>query len=274
VNTSQAPKLLVDDLPAHQSAPAGVRLVGPLALVVADDHAMSEYLWGLLTRQGFRVIGAHTGADALSLAANHNPDVVILESALPDLSAVQVIGSLREWTATPILVLSAHGGEHHKVSVLDAGANDYVTKPFASGELLARIRVWLRSMQRPEDGSETSVLELGELRIDFAKRRAFVRNREVRLTPTLFRLFEVMMRNAGTALSYEQILASVWGPDYAMDTQYVRVHIGKLRQIFEEDAARPRYFVTERGLGYRLCAERCAVARDETRRRRGRVKEA
>jgi two-component system KDP operon response regulator KdpE len=153
------------------------------------------------------------------------------------------------------LILSARDEESEKVAALDAGANDYLTKPFRTAELLARIRVWLRHTQRASADALGSVLEVGDLRIDFAKRLAFVGGQEVSLTPTQYKLFATLMRNAGRVLTHEQILFSVWGPAYTKETQYLRVYMGKLRQKFEVDPARPRYFVTELGVGYRLRAD-------------------
>jgi two-component system KDP operon response regulator KdpE len=230
----------------------------PLVLVVEDDNRMRKYLRTTLADQRFRVVDAGTGAEALVQAAGHNPDLVLLDFALPDLTGVQVTTKLREWTAAPILIVSAHDEEHEKVAVLDAGANDFLTKPFATGELLARIRVWLRHMQRADTDSLNSVLEVGDLRIDFEKRLSHVAGREVRLTPTQYKLFGVMMRNAGKLLTHEQLLFMVWGQAYTKETQYLRVYMGKLRQKFEKDPSRPRYFTTEPGVGYRLRADNTA----------------
>jgi two-component system KDP operon response regulator KdpE len=224
----------------------------PLVLIIEDDARMRRYLRAALAEQRLRVIEAETGAEALVQASGHNPDLILLDFKLPDMDGVQVTTKLREWTAAPILILSAHDEEPEKVAALDAGANDYLTKPFATGELLARIRVWLRHTQRVDTESMSSVLEVGELRIDFAKRLAFVRGREVRLTPTQYKLFGMLMRNAGKVLTHEQILFAVWGPAYTKETQYLRVYMGKLRQKFEPEPAHPRYFLTESGVGYRL----------------------
>jgi two-component system, OmpR family, KDP operon response regulator KdpE len=242
-----------DDQPlAEEAAPAPARPLMPLVLVVEDDGRMRKYLRTTLSDQRFRVVDAETGSEGLIQAAGHNPDLVVLDFALPDLDGVQVTTKLREWTPAPILILSAHDEEQEKIAALDAGANDFLTKPFATGELLARIRVWLRHMQRADTESLNTVLEVGDLRIDFERRLAFVGGREVRLTPTQYKLFGVLMRNAGKVLTHEQILFTVWGPAYTKETQYLRVYMGKLRQKFEEDPARPQYFVTEPGVGYRL----------------------
>jgi two-component system KDP operon response regulator KdpE len=229
--------------------------VMPLILVVEDERRMRAYLRATLSDQRFRIAEAETGAQGLAQAAGHNPDFVVLDLGLPDMDGIEVTTKLREWTAVPILILSARGEEAEKIAALDAGANDYLTKPFGTGELLARIRVWLRQSQRADADSLSSVLEVGVLRIDFAKRLAFVGEHEVRLTPTQYKLFGTLMRNAGKILTHEQILFTVWGPAYTKETQYLRVYMGQLRQKFEKDPARPRYLITEPGIGYRLRIE-------------------
>jgi two-component system KDP operon response regulator KdpE len=238
--------------PPGSEGPGAVPLLMPLVLVIEDDRRMRKYLRATLADQRFRVVDAESGAEGLVQASGHNPDLVILDFGLPDFDGIQVTTRLREWTAAPILMLSARDEEHDKVAALDAGANDYLTKPFGTGELLARIRVWLRHTQRATSDSLDSSLEVGDLRIDFGKRLAFVGEREVRLTPTQYKLFGTLMRNAGKVLTHEQILFTVWGPAYTKETQYLRVYMGQLRQKLEDNPARPRYLVTEPGVGYRL----------------------
>jgi two-component system KDP operon response regulator KdpE len=247
------PRLVTAPPPAGEP-PSEVSVLMPLVLVVEDDRRMRKYLRATLADQRFRVVDAENGSQGLVQASGHNPDLVILDYGLPDFDGIQVTTKLREWTAAPILMLSARDEEYDKVAALDAGANDYLTKPFGTGELLARIRVWLRHTQRATADSLDSILEVGELRIDFARRLAFVGEREVRLTPTQYKLFGTMMRNAGKVLTHEQILFTVWGPAYTRETQYLRVYMGQLRQKLESDPARPRYLVTEPGVGYRLRA--------------------
>jgi len=238
---------------ARAAAPvAPTRPILPLVLIVEDDPRMRRLLRDTLSDQRLRVVDAETGSEGLVHAAGHNPDLVLLDFALPDCDALHVTRKLREWTAAPILVVSAHDQEHDKIAALDAGANDFLTKPFGVGELLARIRVWLRHTQRADAESLSSVLTVGDLRIDFEKRLAYVGSREVRLTPTQYKLFSFLMRNAGKVLTHEQILFTVWGPAYTKETQYLRVYMGKLRQKFESDPARPCYLLTEPGVGYRL----------------------
>jgi two-component system KDP operon response regulator KdpE len=184
----------------------------PLVLLVEDDARMRKYLRSTLADQCLRVVETETGSEGLAQASAHNPDLVLLDFTLPDFDGIQVTTRLREWSAAPILILSARDDELDKVAALDAGANDYLTKPFATAELLARIRVWLRHTQRAHSDSLQPALEVGPLRIDFDKRLAFAEGREVRLTPTQYKLFAMMMRNAGKVLTHEQILLSVWGP--------------------------------------------------------------
>ena len=231
------------------------RGVMPLVLVVEDDRRMRAYLRATLSDHQFRIAEAETGGEGLTQAAGHNPDFVLLDLGLPDMDGIEVTTRLREWTAVPILILSARCEETDKVAALDVGANDYLTKPFGTAELLARIRVWLRQSQRADADSLTSVLEVGNLRIDFGRRLSFAGGREVRLTPTQYKLFGTLMRNAGKILTHEQILFTVWGPAYTKETPYLRVYMGQLRQKFEKDPARPRHLTTEPGIGYRLRVE-------------------
>jgi two-component system, OmpR family, KDP operon response regulator KdpE len=241
--------------PSGGDAPASAKpFLMPLVLVVEDDRRMREYLRATLSDQRFRVVDAENGSQGLIQASGHNPDLVILDFGLPDFDGIRVATKLREWSAAPILMLSARDEEYDKVAALDAGANDYLTKPFGTGELLARIRVWLRHTQRASADSLDATLEVGDLRIDFGKRLVFLRDREIRLTPTQYKLLGTMMRNAGKVLTHEQLLFTVWGPAYTKETQYLRVYIGQLRQKLEQDPARPRHLVTEPGVGYRLLA--------------------
>ncbi len=241
---------------AETEPPGGAPSHAPLVLLVEGDRTMRKYLRATLVEQRLRVIETKTGAEALSQAAAHNPDLVVLDFGLPDIDGIEVTMKLREWSAAPILVLSACDEEPEIIAALDAGANDYLSKPFNTGEFLARIRVWLRQTQRARADSLSSVLDVGSLRIDFGKRLAFMNGVEVRLPPTQYKLFAAFMRNAGKVLTHEQILLTVWGPAYTRETQYLRVYMGRLRKKFEEDPTRPRFFVNEPGVGYRLRIER------------------
>ena len=226
--------------------------VPPLVLLVEDERPMQRFVSSAVAAHGYRVVTADDGNTALVQASAHNPDLVLLDLGLPDMDGVDVAIRLREWSSAPILILSARGQEQDKVSALDAGANDFVTKPFAVGELLARMRVWLRQTQRASDDAASSVLTVGDLRIDLVRRLCFVGEDEVRLTPTEYKLLALLMRHAGKVLTHEHVLREVWGPQYVKETQYLRVYMGQLRRKIERDAARPRYLVTEPGVGYRL----------------------
>ncbi len=255
MNSSHVGPIHVSAPPPRPAAPQTLTQNAPLLLVVEDDARMRKYLKTTLADQCLRVVEAETGSQGLVQASAHNPDLVVLDFALPDIDGIQVTTRLREWSAAPIVMLSARDDELDKVAALDAGANDYLTKPFATAELLARIRVWLRHTQRAHADALSPSLEVGALRVDFDKRLAYVDGREIRLTPTQYKLFAMMMRNAGKVLTHEQILFAVWGPSYTHETQYLRVYMGQIRRKFEENPARPRYFVTESGIGYRLRAE-------------------
>jgi two-component system KDP operon response regulator KdpE len=224
----------------------------PLVLVVEDERPMRKLLTAVLSANGLRTQEAATGSEALSSAAVHNPDLVLLDLGLPDADGVDVIRRLREWMASPILVVSARGREEDKISVLDAGANDFVPKPFANGELLARIRVWLRHSARAAPDRGETTIEVGDLRIHLARRLVWAAGREVHLTPIEYKLFEALMRNAGRVMTHRQLLEKAWGPRYGNETQYLRVYMVQLRRKLERDAAHPRHLLSEPGVGYRL----------------------
>jgi two-component system KDP operon response regulator KdpE len=226
---------------------------GPVVLVIEDERPIRRFLRPTLTSQGYRVVEAETGEEGLLQAATRQPDLVILDLGLPDLDGLEVIRRLREWTAIPIIVLSARGAEADKVAALDAGADDYVAKPFAAGELLARARVALRHALSRESGEST--FEAGNLRVDLARRRVWLDETEVRLTPIEYRLLAVLVRHAGKVLTHRQLLQDVWGPGQVEQTHYLRVHMANLRRKIEADPARPRLLRTEPGVGYRLLAE-------------------
>ncbi len=227
----------------------------PVVLVVDDDAPMQKLLRIVLTEGGLRPIEATTAADALAQAAGHNPELVLLDLGLPDCDGIDVTRRLREWMAAPILVISARGREQDKIAVLDAGANDYLTKPFANGELLARIRVWLRQTARVAPNRNDSVIEVGKLRIDLARRLVTVDGREVHLTPIEYKLFATLMRNPGRVMTHKQLLEATWGPRCGSETQYLRVYMGQLRRKLEPGATLPHYLLTEPGIGYRLRPE-------------------
>ncbi len=223
-----------------------------LVLVVDDDVPIRRFLRAGLESAGYRLVEAGTGADALREASTRAPDVVLLDLGLPDMDGFEVVKRLREWTQLPILVLSARGQEQDKIRALDSGADDYVTKPFAMGELLARVRAALRHHDRTRDGAEASVVQVEDLRVDLGVRRVSVGGRDVRLTPIEYRLLAVLARHAGRVLTHDQILREVWGPQAAGQHHYIRVYMAQLRQKLEPDPPRPRWLVSEPGVGYRL----------------------
>jgi len=227
----------------------------PLVLVVEDEAKMRRFIRASLANNGYRVIEAERGRLALDLATSHNPDIFLLDLGLPDIDGLTVTQGLRAWTNAPIIVISARGQEDDKIRALDAGADDYVTKPFSMGELLARMRVALRHSAQKGQEAGASVITIGELRVDLLARLVFVGDEEVHLTPHEYRLLVVLAKNAGRVLTHQQLLREVWGPNHSNDTQYLRVYMGQLRHKLEKSPARPRYLVTEPGVGYRLRAD-------------------
>jgi two-component system, OmpR family, KDP operon response regulator KdpE len=227
---------------------------GATVLLIEDEPQIRRFLRASLTAQGYRLIEADTGEDGLVQAATRLPDLVVLDLGLPDLDGVAVIRRLREWAKVPIIVLSARGQERDKIAALDAGADDYVSKPFAVGELFARLRVALRRAASGPQPPEPT-FAVGDLHVDLAGRRVQVAGREVHLTPIEYRLLAALVRQAGKVLTHQQLLKDVWGPPYAEQAHYLRVFMAQLRRKLETDSARPRYLLTEPGVGYRLAAE-------------------
>ena len=222
-----------------------------MVLVVEDEAPIRRFLRAGLGSQGYRVLEAVTGAEALTQAATRVPDLVLLDLGLPDIEGFEVVRRLREWSEVPVLVLSARGREDDKVRALDAGADDYVTKPFAMGELLARIRVALRRRARVDEPAR-SVFETGGLAVDLARHRVTRDGGEVRLTPTEFRLIAALARQPGRVLTHAHLLREVWGPAAAGQHHYLRVYMAQLRHKLEHDPSRPQLLITEPGVGYRL----------------------
>jgi two-component system KDP operon response regulator KdpE len=220
-----------------------------VVMVVEDEPPVRRFLRAALEGHGYRLVEAGGAREAEQLAPGHNPDLFLLDLGLPDGDGIDLARRLREWTRAPIIVLSARGREEDKVKALDAGADDYLTKPFGVNELLARMRVALRHAAGGP-GAEP-VYEAGPLRVDLARREVTVGGREARLTPTEFRLLALLARHAGKVLTHRQILKEVWGPA-ATEVHYVRVHMAELRKKIEAEPARPRLLVTEPGVGYRL----------------------
>ncbi len=224
----------------------------PLILLVEDESQMRTFVRLALAAHGYRVLEVATGQEGLQQAAAHTPDLILLDLGLPDIDGLEVTQRLREWSLAPIIVISARGQEEQKVGALDAGADDYITKPFGSEELMARIRVALRHSARSSQDPASSVATVGDIRVDFAKRLVFVADREVHLTPIEYKLIVALMRHSGMVLTHKQLLDQVWGPGHAHQMQYLRVYMAQLRQKLEENPAHPKYLVTEPGVGYRL----------------------
>jgi two-component system, OmpR family, KDP operon response regulator KdpE len=233
-----------------------VTLPAPLVLLVEDEPQMRRFLRAALTSHGYRLVESDSGAAGLAEAATRNPEIILLDLGLPDMDGVEVTRRLREWTRIPVIVISARGQERDKVAALDAGADDYLTKPFGVPELLARMRVAQRHREAASAGSsEEPAFVVGDLRVDMVARQVFSAGEEKRLTPTEYRLLLTLVRHAGRVVTHRQLLAEAWGEAYVSQTHYLRVYMGQLRHKLEPDPARPRYLVTEPGVGYRLRME-------------------
>lgn len=231
----------------------------PLVLIVEDEASVRRSLRAILTDQQYRVVEAANAAEAIQRAREYNPDLVLLDLGLPDRDGLSVVRALREWSLAPVIVLSARGQEGDKVSALDAGADDYLIKPFGASELLARIRVALRHVARWAPVPE-QVVALGEVRVDLVRRVVTRAGQEVHLTPHEYKLLEVLVRHADRVVTHRQLLREVWGPGHGNETRYLRVYMAALRQKLEPEPARPRWLTTETGVGYRLRLDRDLTA--------------
>ncbi|HYA46516.1 MAG TPA: two-component system response regulator KdpE [Burkholderiales bacterium] len=228
----------------------------PVIVIIEDDPQIRRFLRTGLESHGFETHEADSGKLGIVEAANRKPDLLILDLGLPDMDGVEVVKKIREWSAMPAIVLSARASETDKVAALDAGADDYVTKPFGLGELLARIRVALRHAQAGAGPDDTGgVFAVAGLKVDLPHRRVHRDGIEVHLTPIEYRLLAVLVKNAGKVLTHRQLLREVWGPGYVERSHYLRIYMANLRQKLEADPARPRFLLTETGVGYRLAAE-------------------
>lgn len=223
-----------------------------LVLVIEDEAPIRRFLKITLEDHGYQFAEAMTGEEGLATAALINPDLVILDLGLPDMDGLAVTKNLREWTAVPILVLSARGQEQDKVNALDFGADDYLTKPFGVGELLARIRVALRRLPSAQQVQEQTTLEFGEIKVDLVHRRVFASGEEIHLTPIEYRLLTALCKYQDKVLTHNHLLKEVWGLEYEKESHYLRVYMAQLRRKLEADAAHPRHLITEPGVGYRL----------------------
>ena len=220
-------------------------------LIVEDDTQIRRFVSTALETEGMEVHETSTGRQGLTETGRLKPDLLILDLGLPDMDGVEVVKQLRERSALPIIVLSARSLESAKIATLDAGADDYLTKPFSVGELLARVRAALRRT-RAAGERQRDEFSLGELQVDLAKRRVTSAGKEVHLTPIEYRLLEALVHNAGRVMTHQQLLREVWGPQHTEDNHYIRIYMAQLRHKLEKDPARPRFLLTETGVGYRL----------------------
>lgn len=229
----------------------------PLILIVDDEKTIRDFLKVSLETQGYKCIEADCGANALMLAASNNPDILILDLGLPDMDGLEVIKRLHLISDIPIIIVSAHGHDREKVEALDAGADDYLTKPFSVSELLARLRVILRhqSFVRSSFGQEEKLFKVGELTVDDDKHRVWYGKEELHLTPNEYKVLALLLKYQGKVLTHRFIVESVWGGMVSDDTQSLRVCLGNLRRKLKEDPAKPRYIITEIGVGYRFADE-------------------
>ena len=246
---------LPPDVPAPSSEPEASHTPAPGIVLIEDEPQIRRFLRPALAGQGYRLFEAATGEAGLVEAATRQPDLVILDLGLPDMDGIEVIRRLREWTAIPIVILSARGQESDKIAALDAGADDYVSKPFGIGELLARTRVALRRAARGPGEAGEATFSIGDLQVDLGRRQVMVAGEAVHLTPIEYRLLTTLIRYSGKILTHQHLLREVWGPNQTDQAQYLRVYIAQLRRKLEKDPARPRYLLTEPGVGYRLAAE-------------------
>ncbi|MHB1457875.1 MAG: response regulator transcription factor [Armatimonadota bacterium] len=219
-------------------------------LIIDDEEQIRRALKSILSARHYEVIPAANGSDGIDLAIDHNPDLIILDLAMPDMTGFEVTKELRSWYTGPILVLSVRSGDHDKIDALDLGADDYLTKPFSAGELLARVR----ALQRRAAGQITPppIISTGDMEIDIARRHVTCQGEEIELTKTEFEILAYLARNADCVVTSRQILENIWGPEYGEDTQTLRVHISNLRRKIEPHSAVPRYILTEPGVGFRF----------------------
>jgi two-component system KDP operon response regulator KdpE len=222
----------------------------PRILIVEDEAPLRRFLVPTLGAQGYQVLAALTAGEGIAMARSHNPDLILLDLGLPDADGLSVLQEIRAWSRRPVLIISARSQEREKVRALDLGADDYLTKPFGAAELLARIRVALRhSAPAP---AQAAVFEQADLRVDLERREVTVGGAPARLTPIEYRLLEALLRRAGKVATHQQLLTEVWGPGGEGQNHYLRIYMGQLRKKLEQDPNRPRFLLTEPGVGYRL----------------------
>jgi len=224
----------------------------PVIIVIEDDPPIRRFLRTGLSTHGFTVFEADTGKQGIVEVGIRKPDLVILDLGLPDMDGVDVIKAIRAWSDIPIIILSARSSEQHKIDALDAGGDDYLTKPFGFGELLARIRVALRHSIKPNEQMQGDVFVTANLKVDLHNRLVSIDGQEIHLTPIQYRLLAVLIKHAGKVLTQQQILKEVWGPSYQENAHYLRIYMSQLRHKLEADPTQPKFLLTESGVGYRL----------------------
>lgn len=258
MSNKQAPSQPFEDRtaaqqPVQHEMPSAARGSSARVLVIDDEPEIRRALRTGLAGAEFAVEWAPTGAQGMDLIARWHPDVVILDLSLPDMDGIEVCGQIRDWSAVPIIVLSVRGGDQDKIAALGLGADDYLTKPFSMGELIARVRVALRHAAHAGGGAGAEAqFQSGNLVIDFEHRRVTSDQGEVRLTPTEYEVLKYLALNAGKVVTHRTLLRAVWGPEYEDEAHYLRVFVGQLRRKIEPNPSRPRYLLTEPGIGYRL----------------------
>ena len=224
-------------------------------VLIEDESEIRRFLRTTLPSHGFRIHEATSGQEGLIEIKTRNPDLILLDLGLPDMDGTEVIRLVREWTATPIIVLSAREQEQEKVTALDLGADDYVTKPFGINELLARIRAALRHAARPDGPDNEASFTVGDIRVELGRRQVFVAEEEIHLTPIEYKLLTTLVRHAGKVVTHRQLLKEVWGPLHVEESHYLRIYMRQLRNKLETTPANPKYLLTELGVGYRLRTE-------------------
>jgi len=222
-------------------------------LIVEDDSQTRRFLSSSLNRRGWLAIEAVDGKSGIALVNGEKPDLLILDLGLPDMDGIAVTRRIRQLSDLPILILSARSQEQNKIMALDAGADDYLTKPFGTGELHARLNALMRRIRRGSINPE--IFETGDLKVDFSLRKVLVGGHEIRITPIEFRLLAMLIRHAGVVVTHRQLLQEIWGPEHVQDQHYLRIYLGQLRHKIEANPARPRYLLTEMGVGYRLALQ-------------------
>lgn len=224
-----------------------------LVLIVEDDPQTRRFLCSSLSRRGWRTLEAGDGKTALTLLNDEQPDLLILDLGLPDMDGLIVTRRIRQLSELPILILSARSQEQNKIMALDAGADDYLTKPFGTGELHARLQALMRRVNRRKANAE--IFETAQLKVDLSLRKVYIDQQEVRITPIEFRLLSILVRHAGVVVTHRQLLQEIWGAEHIQDQHYLRIYLGQLRRKLEINPARPRYLLTELGIGYRLALQ-------------------